>query len=212
MTPFTTLTSVAAPLLTPDLDTEVIVRISRLMEFGKGELGPYAFEPLRTKHSGVENPDFIFNQPAFRNSRILIGGENFGCGSSREAAVWALADLGLRCIIAPSFGDIFAGNCFQNGLLTVVLSRADIASVVAEIDLAGPTAMTVDLQNQKIVTPRGRVLDLPIEPQRRQALLLGLDEIAQTLMHSAKIAEHQKARRSTRPWANGTLESLCQGS
>lgn len=206
MTPFTTLTGIAAPLPLPNIDTEVMIRISRLMEFGKGALGPYLFEPLRYDADGAENPDFTLNRPAFRASSILIGGENFGCGSSREAAVWALHDFGVRCIIAPSFGDIFAANCLQNGLLTIRLPADEVAALAAEIAMDDPQPFTVDLEAQTITPPSGRTVGFSVDPVHRTALLKGLDEIDQTRQLDAEIDAHQHARDAAFPWANGSLD------
>jgi len=197
---FTTLTAIAAPLAIPNVDTEVMIRISRLMEFGRGALGPYLFEPLRRRADGSEDPLFILNRPAFRESRILVGGENFGCGSSREAAVWAMADYGIGCIIAPSFGDIFAENCLQNGILTLALPAEVVDGLVREIDADDPAPMTVDLVALRLITPAGRELPLPIEPHRRDRLLSGRDQIDQTLDLRAEIEAFQAHRRAAAPW------------
>lgn len=205
MQPFKTLIGIAAPLPTPNIDTEVMVRISRLMEFGKGALAPYLFEPLRYDADGGENPDFILNRPAFRSSSILIAGENFGCGSSREAAVWALHDFGIRCILAPSFGDIFAANCLQNGVLTIALPAAEIAALTSEIATDQPAPFNIDLEAQTITAPSGRTIAFTIDPGHRQALLDGLDEIAQTLRLDDLVAAHQHRRDTAQPWANGSL-------
>ena len=206
MKPFTTLTAIAAPLPLPNIDTEVMVRISRLMEFGKGALGPYLFEPFRYDADGAERPDFVLNQPAFRASRILIAGENFGCGSSREAAVWALHDFGIACVIAPSFGDIFAANCLQNGILTIALPASDIAALFEEIDPVSPAPFTVDLEASAISAPSGRRFGFDIEPTQRAQLLEGLDDIDQTRRFDSEIAAHQQAQREARPWSNAPVE------
>ncbi len=206
MTPLRTVTGIAAVMPTPNIDTEVMVRVSRLMEFSKGALGPYAFEALRYRLNGTEQPDFVLNREAFRASRIIIAGENFGCGSSREAAVWALADFGIKCVIAPSFGDIFAANCLQNGVLTITLPKAEIDRIAAEVDPVDPKPMTIDLELQRIVTASGRNVAFTIESQRRDILLEGLDDIERTGELSDIIDKHDADRAQSRPWANSTVE------
>jgi 3-isopropylmalate/(R)-2-methylmalate dehydratase small subunit len=202
MTPVREITGIAAPLLTPDIDTEVIIRVSRVMEFEKGELGPYAFEPLRYAPDGAENPDFILNRVQFEKASILVAGENFGCGSSREAAVWAIGDRGIRCILAQSFGDIFAQNCLQNGILTVILARAEIDAIAGEIDLDSPKRMTIDLAHCQIQTPAGRLVPFEIEPERRRMLMEGLDEISATLELDDQITAHQAQQQILMPWVD----------
>ena len=182
-----------------NVDTDCIIPMARLTRFGRGELGPWAFESLRYLADGSENPRFILNQAPWRGAGILLAGENFGCGSSREVAVWALWEIGLRCVIAPSFGDIFHGNCFQNGMLPVHLPAAEVEALATE---AGRGAMEigVDLQAQHIVTAAGRALAFDIEPGRREALLQGLDAIGLTLRHAAAIDAFQARARARRPW------------
>ncbi len=192
MTPFTPVTGMAAPLLRNDIDTDVIIRVERMAGTPRDGMGAYAFEAWRRRPDGAEDPAFVLNQPAYRGTPILLAGTNFGCGSSREAAVWALMGAGLRCVIAESFGDIFAGNCFQNGLLPVVLPGDLIRA------LAG-RAITVDLDAQTIVTPSGTIPFL-IEPMRRASLLAGLDDIGLTQQHAAAIDAYQAADRQARPW------------
>lgn len=196
---FTLLKSVAAPLMLANVDTDVIIRIERLSKLDRGELGPWAFEALRYLPDGSENPQFLLNQPPWRGARILLAAENFGCGSSREMAVWALWDLGVRCVIAPSFGDIFYGNCFQNGLLPLRLPAAEVEALAAEAR-SGGAQITVDLEAQQVIAPSGRAIAFDIEPGRRLALLQGLDAIGVTLTHAADIAAFQARDRMQRPW------------
>jgi 3-isopropylmalate/(R)-2-methylmalate dehydratase small subunit len=203
METFTVLRGVAAPLFRPNIDTDVLVRIERLMYVPRGQLAKYCFEAWRYRADGSEDPDFILNRPAYRQSKIVIGGPNFGCGSSREAAVWSLWDFGIRCVIAPSFGDIFFNNCFQNGMLPIVLPAGVVESLSEEAMRAGAgdmTPFTIDLERQRIVTPSGREVAFEVDAARRRALLEGLDEIAMTLGMDAEIARFQAADSVRRPW------------
>ncbi|GAA0514487.1 3-isopropylmalate dehydratase small subunit [Pigmentiphaga daeguensis] len=201
MTPFTRLESVAAPLLRDNIDTDLIIRVEPLFNgVPRGELGPYCFESLRYRPDGTEDPDFVFNQLATRQARILLAGANFGCGSSREGAVWALLALGVRCVIAPSFGDIFYGNCFQNGLLPVRLPRADVESLAAQARNHPGVPMTVDLRQCFVAGADGARIGFDIQAQRREALLEGLDPIAQTLKRKHLIDDFQRHDALRRPW------------
>jgi 3-isopropylmalate dehydrogenase len=197
--PFTRLTARAAPLMQPNIDTDVVIRINRLIENRQGELGPWCFEAIRYRPDGTGEPEFEPDQPRYRGAEILVAGDNFGCGSSREAAVWALMDYGVRCIIATSFGDIFAANCFQNGLLPIRLPAAEVEAIAAELAQDDPT-LTVDLEAEVVTTPAGRRLDFEIDPERRRALLLGLDEIGMTLQHEVEIDASDAIDRERRPW------------
>lgn len=199
MEKFTVLKAVAAPLMLANVDTDCIIPMARLTRFGRGELGPWAFESLRYLADGSENPQFILNQAPWRGARILLAGANFGCGSSREVAVWALWEIGLRCVIAPSFGDIFYGNCFQNGMLPVRLPAAEVEALAAEAG-RGTVEITVDLEAQHIVAAAGRAIAFDIDPGRREALLQGLDAIGLTLRHAAAIDAFQARARARRPW------------
>ena len=157
MEKFTVLTAVAAPLLRPNINTDILIRIERLMYVPRGQLAKYCFEAWRYLPDGSEDPDFVLNKPAYRGAKILIGGPNFACGSSREAAVWSLWDFGFRCVIAPSFGDIFFNNCFQNGMLPIVLPADVVAELGEEAARAGEGAngapFTIDLEQQLISRP-----------------------------------------------------------
>ena len=199
MDKFVTLKGAAAPLMLANVDTDCIIRMERLSRLARGELGPWAFEALRYLPDGSENPQFILNQAPWRGASILLAAENFGCGSSRETAVWALWELGVRCVIAPSFGDIFYGNCFQSGMLPVRLPAAEVAALAAEA-ASGAREITVDLQAQRIVTAAGRAIAFDIDPRRREALLQGLDAIGMTLRYAAEIDAFQARERQRRPW------------
>lgn len=200
MEKFTTLTAPAAVLLRQNIDTDIIVRIERLITLGRTKLGPYCFEALRYREDGSDDPAFFLNDPACKGARILLAGRNFGCGSSREGAVWALMCVGIRCVIAPSFGDIFFNNCFQNGVLPIVLDVDKVealAAVVGRDPQAQP--LTVDLERQ-VVRAADLAIDFEVDPGRREALLQGLDEIGVTLQREPDIAAFQARDRALRPW------------
>ena len=195
MNKFKTLTAVAAPFLKKNVDTDLIIRIERCTGMPKEELGKYAFEMVRFLPGGAENPEFVLNQPRYRGAQILVCGEFFGTGSSREVAVWALASMGIRCVIAPSFGQIFFNNCFQNGLLAIVLA-APVVEELANKASDSNEPFTVDLEQQAI---NGSVR-FDIAPRNRKMLLEGLDEIGLTQAMEPKIAAFQAADRKRRPW------------
>ena len=198
MQPFSQLRGAAASLAIDNVDTDLIIRIERLTSLARGELGPWAFEALRYRADRSEDPAFVLNQPAWRDAPILVAGRNFGCGSSREGAVWALLSRGIRCVIAESFGDIFHANCFQNGVLPIRVSAAELsrlrAACVADAD------WQVDLQSQRIELPDGDVLSFEVDSLRRAALLEGLDDIARTLKLRGAIEAWQAQDRAARPW------------
>ena len=197
--PFTVVRGAAPHLARPNVDTDLIIRIERLTSLGREQLGPFALEALRRRADGSEDPDFVLHQAAFRGAPILLAGENFGCGSSREGAVWALQGLGIRCVIAPSFGDIFFSNCFQNGVLPIRLPAATIERLAAACGTGA--AMTVDLRQRQLIAPDGTEVSFAIDPLRREGLLHGLDDIGLTLKDDALIRQWQQADRLRRPWA-----------
>ncbi len=199
MQPFTVVTGAAAHLPRANVDTDVIVRIERLTTLGRDQLGPYCFEALRYREDGSDDPDFVFNQPAFRHAPFLLAGDNFGCGSSREGAVNALQGLGVRCVIAPSFGDIFFSNCFQNGVLPIRLAASQVEALAAACAHGEP--LTVDLQQCSIQAAGGVATPFTVDPLRREALLHGLDDIGLTLKDEPLILAWQEADRQRRPWA-----------
>jgi 3-isopropylmalate/(R)-2-methylmalate dehydratase small subunit len=193
---FSTLTAIAAPFPRKNVDTDLIIRIERCTGTPKEELGKYAFEMIRFLPGGAENPEFVLNQPRYRGAQILVCGEFFGTGSSREVAVWALASLGVRCVIAPSFGQIFFNNCFQNGLLAIVLSPSVVEDLMKKASETDAKPFTVDLANQRI---NGSV-HFEVAPRNKKMLLEGLDGIGLTLAMEPKIAAFQAADRVRRPW------------
>jgi 3-isopropylmalate/(R)-2-methylmalate dehydratase small subunit len=194
MEKFSTLEAVAAPFPQKNVDTDFIIRVERCTGTPKEELGPYAFETARYLPGGAEDPAFVLNQPRYRGARILVCGEFFGTGSSREMAVWALAGFGIRCLIAPSYGQIFYSNCFQNGLLPIVLPAPVVDRLMAQAQ-AGKT-FAIDLEEQ---TVNGDIR-FDISPRRRKMLLEGLDELGLTLAAEPKIAAFEAADRARRPW------------
>jgi 3-isopropylmalate/(R)-2-methylmalate dehydratase small subunit len=195
MRPLVTVIGAAAPLVQANIDTDVIIRIERLTE--GADLGRYALEAMRYLPDGSPNPNCVLNDERFRNAPILLAGRNFGCGSSREGAVTALMAMGVRCVIAPSFGDIFHANCFRNGLLPVELPESAIEKL-AEQSRNGD--FTVDLTRQVVLAPSGELTRFSIDPLQRDALLEGLDEIGLTLKCADEINAWQNADRINRPW------------
>jgi len=201
MEPLREVEGTAAPLMRANVDTDVIIPMGRLLRAARDELGRYAFEPLRYREDGSENPDFVLNQPAFRDAPILLGGRNFGCGSSREMAVWAIKGMGIRCVIAPSFGTIFQNNCFQNSVLPIELPEETVEAMAAEAREGGANArFTVDLAANHITCPSGRTIAFEVMAARREALLEGLDDIGMTMRRADAIATFQARDRTARPW------------
>jgi 3-isopropylmalate/(R)-2-methylmalate dehydratase small subunit len=200
MEKFTRLTGLAAPLMRPNIDTDVIIPIGDCVSVQRAEQGRCAFRAWRYLADGRDNPDFVLNRAPFRDAVILLAGINFGCGSSREPAVWALMGLGIRAIIAPSFGDIFYNNCFQNGVLPIMLPEDTVRALAAEVEAAPEAPMTVDLENCIITDARGLRVPFSVDAARRCALLEGLDEIGMTLTREARIAAWQDSDRIRRPW------------
>jgi 3-isopropylmalate/(R)-2-methylmalate dehydratase small subunit len=193
---FQTLTAVAAPFPQKNVDTDLIIRVERCTKTPWDKLGDYAFEMVRFLPDGSENPAFVLNQPRYRGAKILVCGEFFGTGSSREMAVWAIAGMGIRCLIAPSFGQIFYSNCFQNGVLPITLPAATVDALMNAASAPDGKPFTVDLERQTI---NGSV-PFEVSPRRRKMLMEGLDELGLTLSLEPKIAAFEKADRAKRPW------------
>ncbi|AGU53518.1 3-isopropylmalate dehydratase, small subunit [Variovorax paradoxus B4] len=201
MTPFTVLQAVAAPLLLDNIDTDTIIRVEPLFSgVPREQLGPHALAALRFRADGSEDPDFVLNRTPYRSAHILLAGDNFGCGSSREGAVWALMALGIRCVVAPSFGDIFYGNCFQNGLLPVQLARAQVEALAHAVSRTPSSPVTVDLPACTVHAPGMAALHFALPARRREGLLRGLDDLELTLARSAEIDAFQARDAQARPW------------
>ena len=200
MEKFTKLTGVAAPLPLVNVDTDMIIPKQFLKTIRRSGLGKNLFDEMRYDAQGNEIPDFVLNKPAYRKAEILIAGENFGCGSSREHAPWALLDFGIRCVIAPSFADIFYNNCFKNGILPVTLPPEQVDLLMKEAEKGENARITVDLEAQEISTSEGEVFRFEVDPFRKHCLLEGLDDIGLT-MEKAKSIDAFEARAAVeRPW------------
>jgi 3-isopropylmalate dehydratase small subunit len=199
MTPFTSLDGRAAPLPIANLDTDQIIPKQFLKTVDREGLGKGLFYDLRFDEQGAQKAGFVLNQPAYSGVNVLIAGDTFGCGSSREHAPWALLDFGVRCVIAPSFADIFYNNCFQNGLLPVTLPEDQVRALMEEAK-GGNHLFTVDLESQSVVAPSGARFRFEIDPGRREKLLKGLDAVGETLQHAADIDAFEARRQMTQPW------------
>ena len=200
MQPFTTLTGVAAPLPLANVDTDKIIPARFLKTIKRSGLGVHLFDTLRFDENGAERPDFVLNQEPYRHAEILIAHENFGCGSSREHAPWALLDFGIRCVIAPDFADIFHTNTFKNGILPIKLPRAVCDQLMDDAKLGGNARITVDLAAQEVVRPNGERIHFEIDPFRKHLLLNGLDDIGQTLQHTPAIDGYEARQRAEKSW------------
>jgi 3-isopropylmalate dehydratase small subunit len=199
MTPFTHLDGRAAPLAIANIDTDQIIPKQFLKTIEREGLAKGLFYDLRFDGEGRPKPDFVLNQPAYAGTSILIVGDNFGCGSSREHAPWALLDFGVRCVIAPSFADIFFNNCFENGLLPVALPEDQVKALMEEAK-GGNHMVSVDLETQTVTSPSGRQFSFAIDPGRKEKLLKGLDAVGETLEHAGDITAFEERRRTLRPW------------
>lgn len=201
MEAFTVLKGVAAPLLRANINTDVIIRIERLRDLEKADLGRYAFESWRYRRDGSEDPAFVLNRPPYREARLIIAGHNFACGSSREAAVWALQSFGIRCVIAPSFGPIFYSNCFQNGVLPVVVPADVVEDLAVEVEATqGEGKVVVDLTRCVVAAPAGKETAFTVDALLREGMLKGLDQIELTRAREPQIRAFQARDRERRPW------------
>ena len=200
MEKFKTVTGIGIPLGRPNIDTDVIIPAAYLKTITRDGLGKGAFETLRKNPDGSDNPDSIFNQPRYAQAPLLIAGDNFGCGSSREHAAWALTDLGVRAVLAPSFSDIFSGNAYKNGILTVVLPQAAIDRL---LEVAPEGEITVDLENQVVTTNFQDRFSFDIDPFRKHCLVNGLDEIGMTLEMAPQLQKYEAALAVGKPWISG---------
>ena len=200
MEKFTVLEGVAAPLKMINVDTDMIIPKQFLKTTKRTGLGSALFFEMRTHPDGSENPDFVLNKPAYRQAQILVGGANFGCGSSREHAPWALLDFGIRCVIAPSFADIFYNNCFKNGILPIALPQAEVDKLMDDAERGANAVISVDLDKQEIRGPDGGCINFEIDPFRKKCLLNGWDDIGLTMRHEKEISEFESRRRISEPW------------
>ena len=200
MDKFTKLTGVAAPLNMINIDTDMIIPKQYLKTIARSGLGKALFSELRYKDDGSDNPDFVLNKPAYKGTEILVAGENFGCGSSREHAPWALLDFGIRCVISTSFADIFYNNCFKNGILPIILPQQDVDKLLDDAERGANVRVTVDLEAQEITGPDGGVVKFDIDPHRKHCLLNGLDDIGLTLQKKDKIDSYEGRLAAGRPW------------
>jgi len=200
MDKFTTLTGVAAPLPIVNVDTDMIIPKQFLKTIKRTGLGTGLLAEMRYREDGSENPDFVLNKPAYRNAKILVAGDNFGCGSSREHAPWALLDFGIRCVISTSFADIFYNNCFKNGILPIVVSPENIEKLFDDAERGANATLTIDLERQEIYGPDGGTLPFEVESFRKHCLLNGLDDIGLTMEKAPAIEAYEK-KLAERPWA-----------
>jgi 3-isopropylmalate/(R)-2-methylmalate dehydratase small subunit len=201
MEKFTVLEGVAAPLRMINVDTDMIIPKQYLKTIKRTGLGKGLFSELRYNADGSENKEFVLNKPAYRNAKILVADDNFGCGSSREHAPWALLDFGIRCVISTSFADIFYNNCFKNGILPIKVSPEDLEKLFEDADRGANATLTVDLEKQEIRGPDGGVVKFDIDPFRKHCLLNGLDDIGLTMVKNQKIDSYEQKASAARPWA-----------
>ncbi|MEO0544876.1 MAG: 3-isopropylmalate dehydratase small subunit [Pseudomonadota bacterium] len=200
MQKFTTLTGVAAPLPIINVDTDMIIPKDYLKTIKRTGLSAGLFAEMRLNEDGSDNPDFILNKPAYRDASILVAGDNFGCGSSREHAPWALLDAGIRCVISTSFADIFYNNCFKNGILPIVVTPAELEKLMDDAERGANATLTVDLEAQEIRGPDGGVINFEIDQARKHNLLNGLDDIGLTMEKTSAIADFEQGLAQQRPW------------
>ncbi len=201
MEKFTVLEGVAAPLEVVNVDTDMVIPKQYLKTIKRTGLSKGLFAEKRYRDDGSENPDFVLNKPAYRKAKILVAGDNFGCGSSREHAPWALLDFGIRAVISTSFGDIFYNNCFKNGVLPIRVSPEDLEKLFDDARRGANATLTVDLEKQEIRGPDGGVVTFDIDPDRKEKMLKGLDEVGLTLVKDSKIASYEGKAKQARPWA-----------
>ena len=201
MEKFTKLTGIAAPMPLVNIDTDMIIPKQFLKTIQRSGLGKNLFDEMRFDREGNEVADFVLNQPAYRSAEILVAGDNFGCGSSREHAPWALLDFGVRCVISTSFADIFFNNCFKNGILPIVLPQEQVDVLMADARKGANARVTVDLEAQTVTTSDGQSFGFAVDPHRKHCLMNGLDDIGLTLEKAAAIDSFEAKAATLRPWA-----------
>ena len=204
MEKFTSLTGVAAPMNMINIDTDMIIPKQFLKTIKRSGLGQHLFDEMRFNRDGSEVEDFVLNKPAYREASILVAGDNFGCGSSREHAPWALLDFGIKCVISTSFADIFYNNCFKNGILPIKVSKEQLDSLMEDAERGANATLTIDLENQVIQGPDGGEIKFEVDEFKRQCLLNGLDDIGLTMQVNAKIANFEDQQRAGQPWLYAT--------
>jgi 3-isopropylmalate/(R)-2-methylmalate dehydratase small subunit len=200
MQPFTTLTGVAAPFPLINVDTDMIIPKQFLKTIKRTGLGKALFHELRFDEKGQEKPEFVLNKPAYRTAQILVAGDNFGCGSSREHAPWALLDFGIRCVISTSFADIFYNNCFKNGILPIVVSPDNLKKLMDDAERGANATISIDLAAQEIRGPDGGMIQFDIDPFRKHCLMNGLDDIGLTMEKQSDIDRFERRQAERRPW------------
>jgi 3-isopropylmalate/(R)-2-methylmalate dehydratase small subunit len=201
MQKFTSLTAIAAPLNMLNVDTDMIIPKDYLKTIERTGLGKGLFAEMRYRDDGSENPDFVLNRPAYRKAEILVAGDNFGCGSSREHAPWALLDFGIRAVISTSFADIFYNNCFKNGILPIVVSKDSLDKLMDDAERGANARVSIDLEKQEIRGPDGGMIKFEIDPFKKHCLLNGLDDIGLTMEKAHHIDAHEQRMAGARPWA-----------
>ena len=201
MDKFTKLTGIAAPMPLVNIDTDMIIPKQFLKTIARTGLGKNLFDEMRYTLDGKEIPEFVLNQPAYRKAEILVAGENFGCGSSREHAPWALLDFGIRCVISTSFADIFYNNCFKNGILPIVMPQEVVDTLMADARKGANARQTIDLEAQTVTTSDGQVFPFEVDSHRKHCLLNGLDDIGLTLEKATAIDSFEKKNATLHPWA-----------
>jgi len=203
MEKFTTVNGVAAPMRSINIDTDKIIPKQYLKTIERTGLGKNLFAEMRYNEDGSEREDFVLNKLAYRKSQILVAGDNFGCGSSREHAPWAILDFGIKVVISTSFADIFYNNCFKNGILPIKVTPEQLELLFDDADRGSNATLTIDLENQKITRPDGKVVNFEMDPFRKQCLLEGLDDIGQTLQRKGKIDGFEERQKAGQPWLYG---------
>jgi 3-isopropylmalate/(R)-2-methylmalate dehydratase small subunit len=200
MEPFKTLDGIAAPLNMINVDTDMIIPKQYLKTIHRTGLGKALFDEMRYNADGSEKPDFVLNKPQYRKAQILVAGDNFGCGSSREHAPWALLDFGIRCVIAPSFADIFYNNCFKNGILPIRLPQSEVDKLMDDAERGSNARVSIDLEKQEIRGPDGGMITFEVDAFRKQCLFNGWDDIDLTLRSEDKISAYEKNHKAQAPW------------
>ncbi len=203
MEKFKPVSGVAAPMRGINIDTDKIIPKQYLKTIERAGLGKHLFAEVRYNEDGSEKPDFVLNQPAYRQAQILVAGDNFGCGSSREHAPWAIKDFGIRCVISTSFADIFYNNCFKNGILPIMVTPEQLEMLFDDADRGANATLSVDLETQEIHGPDGGVVNFEMDPFRKNCLLEGLDDIGQTLQRKGRIDSFEEQQKAQQPWLYG---------